>query len=343
MNSSDLRSWRLTVAALFTTASALLAADNAPNPAASLTAGKPAKRAAWQERFTLGPGDVLNFALIGSPELRRDNVVIGPDGRVSYLQAQDVTSAGLTVDELRAKFDQELAKYYRSPRTIITPAVYRSKKYLLLGAVAQKGVFPFDRPLSVIEAIGRAGGFETGQSAGGTLDLADLPRSFLVRGSQRLAVDFEKLFQQGDLTQNIALEPDDYLYFPPSNLNEIYVLGEVNNPGTLAFQPRATAISAITLRGGFSERAWRRHVLVVRGGLKQPQTFVLDVAEILTARAKDFPLEPKDIIYVHERPWIKAEELLERAANAFAQAALIQWTGANVFLINDKPTTKPTP
>src|SRR5436309_14873685 len=108
--------------------------------------------------MTLGPGDVLNISLIGQPELNRTEVFIGPDGRVSFLQAQDLLASGLTVDELRTKFDDELAKYYRTPRTMITPVSFHSKKYYVLGRVVQRGVFPLDRPLTVIEAVARAKG-----------------------------------------------------------------------------------------------------------------------------------------------------------------------------------------
>jgi protein involved in polysaccharide export with SLBB domain len=69
-------------------------------------------------------------------------VPIGPDGRITFLQAEDVVAAGLTIDELREAVDKKLSKFYGSPRTIITPAAYRSKKYYLLGSVTRKGVFP---------------------------------------------------------------------------------------------------------------------------------------------------------------------------------------------------------
>ena len=72
------------------------------------------------DRFKLGPGDVLNFALFDRTELTRNEIAIEPDGRVSYLQAQGIVAAGLTIDELRAKMDEVLASYYRAPRTIIT-------------------------------------------------------------------------------------------------------------------------------------------------------------------------------------------------------------------------------
>ena len=121
----------------------------------------PGQRAAWQNRLTLGPGDIINLGLYGSPELNRAETAIGPDGRISYLEAQDVMASGRTVDELRTEMDNQLAKFRRAPRTIITPVSFKSKKYFLLGKVMSKGVYTLDRPMTVLEAIAR----EKGQRA----------------------------------------------------------------------------------------------------------------------------------------------------------------------------------
>jgi protein involved in polysaccharide export with SLBB domain len=304
-----------------------------------LSATSAIKRAPWQQHLALGPGDTLSFALFVNDayEQPKENIVIGPDGRVSYLQAQDIMAAGLTVDELRAKMDGELGKYYRTPRTIIVPGTIRSKKYFVLGAVVNKGVFAFDRPLTIIEAIGRAGGLQTGVFDRNTVELADLPHSFLVRQGQRVPVDFEKLFQQGDLSQNVPLEPDDYLYFASANSNEIYVLGEVMTPGTLNFIPNASTISAIASRGGFTRKAFKRRVLVVRGSLSHPETFVVDTSAALSGKNLDFKLQPKDIVFVSAKPWQKAEDLLDEAATAFLQGVIITWTGIHAGPLITRP------
>jgi protein involved in polysaccharide export with SLBB domain len=194
----------------------------APKPAAPLAfCGSNAKTMAnWQTHLTLGSNDVVNFPFYGRPELDRAQVRVGPDGRVNYLQAQGVMAAGLTLDELREKLRTELAKYDHKPVVIVTPGKFLSKKIFVLGKVVKKGAYTLDRPLTVLEAVAEAGGLETGIYQLNTVELADLPRSFLIRNRQRVAVDFDKLFQNGDLSQNILLEPDDYLYFPAAGANE---------------------------------------------------------------------------------------------------------------------------
>jgi protein involved in polysaccharide export with SLBB domain/capsular polysaccharide biosynthesis protein len=293
--------------------------------------------AEWQRRLTLGPGDVLGLAIYGRPDLSRTDIVVGPDGRINWLQIQDLVVTGLTIDELREKLDVELAKYYSHARAMVTPSLYVSKKYVILGKVLDKGVFTLDRPMTLIEAVARSRGFETGLYDQNTVELADLPRSYLIRKGQRVPVDFERLFFQGDLSQNVLLEPDDFLFFPSSTVNEVYVLGSILLPGVSGFTPNATVTTMITIRGGFTARAFRQRVLVVRGSLNHPQTFAVNVENILRGKEKDFRVEPKDIIYVSDRPWARVEDLLDVAATAFVQSAVITWTGQNIGPIITKP------
>lgn len=294
----------------------------------SFIANNPAERADWQKHLTLGPGDVLNVGIYGEPTLLREELAIGPDGTLSFLEARGVKAAGLTVDELRARLDQELGQFRRNPRTIVIPVAYRSKNYVVLGKVARRGLYPLDRPVTVVEAVARAGGFETSLRGRSIVESADFSRAFLVRGDQRVNVDFDKLFRSGDLTQNVVLAPGDYLYFPAAGLQEVYVLGEVRYPGALGFTSATpTSLAAIAGRGGFTDDAWKGRVLVVRGSLERPQTFVIDTKDILNGNAKDLALQPRDIVYVSRRPWVRAEELLDLAASSFVQSAILNWTG----------------
>jgi protein involved in polysaccharide export with SLBB domain len=338
MNSNTFRGWLVGLALGVSNTVLLFAAETQlplqPTPSntavPSLSVGPGAKRAAWQQHLTLGPGDTLNLSLFDHPETARSDVPLGPDGHISFLQARDVAAAGLTIDELRAKLDETLAAFYQNPRTVVIPVSFHSKKYVVLGAVAVRGVYAFDRPLTVIEAIARAGGLETGLYGDRPVETADLQHSFLVRNGQRVSIDFERLFQHGDLSQNVPLEPDDYLYFASAGVNEIYVLGEVRTPGALLFAPKPTALNAIASRGGFTDKAYRQRVLVVRGSLSHPQTFVVESAAILKGKTPDFKLQPKDIVYVSSSAWVAAEDVLDTAARAFIQGALVTLTTRNV-------------
>jgi protein involved in polysaccharide export with SLBB domain len=339
--------WRaLSAILLALLAQAALADDASPAPGATpvventnLSFSVPDNaRASWQHRFTLGPGDILDISMLNPDEADtksplinvRQQVAVSPDGRITYLQAQDVVVAGFTIDEVREKLNKELGNYYRLPHVVVTPVSIRSKKYFILGSVVRKGEFSLERPMTLIEAIANAGGLETGVFERNTIEIADLSHSFMVRDGKRLPLDFEKLFQQGDLKQNIPIEPNDYIYFASASANEIYVLGQVNNPGVMPFLPNASVLTAITARGGFTLRAFKARVLIVRGSLKRPETFVVDTAKIIDAKQTDFRLQPRDIVYVATKPWARAEELLDTATSTFMQSVIVTYTGDKI-------------
>lgn len=298
-----------------------------PAASGSFSQTDASKRAAWQQKLTLGPGDVLSFHIFGSPELTREEVPIGPDGRVSYLEAEGVMAAGLTVDELRDRLNSELGKFRRAPQCYVTPVAYKSKKYYMLGTVMLKGTYTLDRPTTVIEAVARARGFESGMAAGEVTSNTDFAHGFIARDGKRLPVDLDALFVRGDLSQNVALEPDDYLYFPPGGSGQVYVLGEVQSPGAAPCNADSNVISVVSARGGFTQKAWSRRVLVIRGSLDHPQTFRVDIGNALAGEAANVALQPGDLIYVSARPWWRAEDLLDRAASAWVESAVITWTG----------------
>ena len=300
---------------------------NGGNTNLSLSVVTATPRAEWQQRLTLGAGDVVTIALWGEPTLTRTEVAIGPDGRISFLEAQDVLANGLTVDELRAKLNVELGKYRRAPQAMVTPVAFRSKKYFVLGHVMTKGVYVLDRPITVLEAVARAHGFETGLVERNIITVADFSRSFLMRQGKRIPLNFERLFQSGDLSQNLSIEPGDYLYFPGSNVKEVYVVGEVRLPGATPYTPEMTLMAAIAARAGYTERAYKGKVLVVRGSLNKPEVFVIETNDILEGKATDFRLQPKDIIFVNSRPFIYAEELADLAITAFLQSIVTSATG----------------
>ncbi len=296
----------------------------------------------WRERYTLGPGDVVNIRFYGQSDLDRSGLRIAPDGTLSYLQVNSLNVNEMTIDEMREAFEAALLNYYRNPRLIITPWELKSKRYVILGKVIDKGVFTLDRPITLLEAIARSRGIETGLFEQSTVEIADMDRSFIMRSGERLDVDFSKLYFEGDLSQNVYLEPQDYIFLASNLSNEYYVLGAVAQPGAQGFSNRASIISAVTRREGFTEGSWKRRVLVIRGSLSDPQVFVVDVNAILKGLSPDFLLEPGDIVYVNNRPWYKAEQIIDTAIENFIKSATSTWVIENVPDAIENPWFKRT-
>ena len=293
--------------------------------------------ATWRARYELGPGDVINFSLFGRPELDRPGFRVAPDGTVSYLQAQNVNVNGLTLDEARMQIENALKSHFKTPRVIITPQEIGSKRFTILGKVVRRGVVTLERPITLVEAIANAGGIETGLFERKTVELADLDRSFIARQGKHIPVDFRKLLNEGDMTQNIEVEPNDFIYIASTISNDYYVIGAVNNPGVQGLTEDASVVAAITRRGGFSERAWTDRVLVIRGSFTDPKVHVISVKDVLAAKATDFKIQPKDIIYVSDRPWAKAEDIMKLALSAFATSAASTWVNLNAEPIISSP------
>lgn len=289
---------------------------------------RPAATPAWQTRYTLGPGDVLNFSVYDRADLLRENVQIAPDGTVSYLQAVAVKAKGLTLDQLRTKIEAELAKY-QDAKVIISPVTIASKDFSIIGRVRNPGSYTLDRPTSILEAISLAQGIETGNLRGSAFELADFERSFVARHGKKLDVDLARLYYEGDFSQNAYLEPNDYIYIASSLKNEIYVLGAVANPGRRKMPVKLTVAQAIAEAGGFDQYAFRMRVLLIRGSIHQPETQIVNMKKILTGQEPDIQLQNRDIVFVNERPFELVERVLDNAIFTFLQTATAEATNQN--------------
>ncbi|MDF1754301.1 MAG: SLBB domain-containing protein [Verrucomicrobiales bacterium] len=268
--------------------------------------------------YTLGPGDTVSFSTFDRGDLDR-TVRIAPDGTVSYLQAVAVNANGLTVDELRDRMESELQKYRRDFKLIVSPQELNSKEFAILGRVRTPGSFPLDRPTTVLEGIALAEGVEVGTIRGSAYGLADFGRSFVARKGRKLDVDFSKLYYEGDLAQNVYLQPNDYLYVASILKNEFYILGAVNNPGRVKMPDRVTVAKAIAMSGGFQNEAYKMKVLVIRGDIHNPTVQVVNVRDVLRGNALDIPVENRDIIFVSRRPFEILERVLDSAITTYMQ------------------------
>jgi polysaccharide export outer membrane protein len=69
-------------------------------------------------------------------------------------------------------------------------------------------------------------------------------------------IDIQKLLVGGDLSLDVPLRNGDKIYVPgTSTAGQIYIFGEVKNPGYYVYKPNMTIFEAIHLAGGFSEYA----------------------------------------------------------------------------------------
>lgn len=257
--------------------------------------------------FRLGPGDVLEIEVIGDGTTRA-TATVGPDGKIYYHLLPGVNVWGLTLQEARSTLEKGLAEYIKEPHVAVTLRSVESKRVWVLGRLNTPGIYSLAAPMTVLEAISKSGGLFTSRFSGTTEELADLHHSFFIRNSKPVAVDFYKLLREGDMSQNIYLQPDDLIYLPSALSKEVHVLGYVKTPKAVGFMDQVTLVSAISSAGGPITGADLSHIGIVRGPLTKPTIAVVDFGAILAGKSPDIKLEPRDIVYIPQAPYISASK-----------------------------------
>jgi len=108
----------------------------------------------------------------------------------------------------------------------------------------------------------------------------------------------------GNTTQELeglithGLIDGEFLIRPEVTVNIVeyrpfYVNGEVQDPGSYPFEPGLTLRKAITIAGGFTERASRSRISIISGSS--------DSGESVIAESLDIFVKPDDIISVSQR------------------------------------------
>jgi len=265
--------------------------------------------------YTLGPGDQLDIEVVGDLSTRT-SVTVGPDGKIYYYLLPGLDVWGLTLPEARDRLGGELKKYLREkPVVSLTLRAVASQRVWVLGRVNSPGVYILGGPTTLLDALAQAGGLSSSSalaslaaSIGVSLpaangpEAADLPHSFLIRQGHLIPVDFQRLLRDGDLSQNIYLQPDDFIFLPSARAAQIHILGAVLQPQSEKMTGALTLIQSIALAGGTVPEACLSNVAILRGSLAHPQIAIFPVDAILHGKAPDVRLEANDIVYVPYSP-----------------------------------------
>lgn len=116
--------------------------------------------------YRLGPEDVISVTVFDLPKYSRTGIIIPPDGRIDYyLIRGGLHVAGKTTQEVADEITKYLDEYIIDPKVTVSLDKAMSARYAVIGDVAQPGIRPMTRRLSVYEAISEAGGIlQTGKS-----------------------------------------------------------------------------------------------------------------------------------------------------------------------------------
>ncbi len=302
------------------------AAPSTPPPTfapAAVAAALPAVDPAMLQRpatpYRLGPGDQLDIEVLGDLDTR-STTTVGPDGKIYFYILPGLDVWGLTVPEAREKIVNGLQQFIREKQPVsVTLRAANSQRVWILGRLNKPGVYSLTGPTTLLEAVAQAGGLSTRVSATslagpvaisnsaaglrGSDEAADLSRAFVMRQGNLIRVDFRKLLREGDLSQNIYLQPDDFVYLPAGTNGTVHVLGAVYAPRAVDVSGQITLVRAVAEAGGSIKDAYLSHVAIVRGSLSQPRVAIVDFGAIQRGLAPDLALEEDDIVYVPFTPY----------------------------------------
>jgi polysaccharide export outer membrane protein len=256
--------------------------------------------------YRIGVADVLLVKVWEHPELttplgmdRTDNAAgrrVGSDSCIFYPYAGILPVVGLTAGQVRDMLLEKLSKVLKDPQIDVQVVAYRSKKVYLSGEVTNPGIQNIDDvPMTLAEALGRAGGYTSRADAG---------EIYLSRGGKQHAIDMIGFYETGTNPDSILLQHGDMIRVPTNNERKVYVMGEVaSNTAVPMNNGRLSLVQALAEAGGFARLSVdAKSMYVIRWTRdREIDVFHLNARSPLAFAIGDqFALQPKDVVYVDE-------------------------------------------
>jgi polysaccharide export outer membrane protein len=158
--------------------------------------------------YTFGAGDVLEISVFGEPEISKA-VFVRIDGKISLPLIGDVQAADTTATLLAQNISEKLTKFVGNPNVTVILAESKSKVYYVLGQIKIPGEFLITQPITVLQAIGRAGGL---------LEWAKKSKIMIVSkpgSSKKISYfDYDAFLAGENIGQNITINPGDTIVIP---------------------------------------------------------------------------------------------------------------------------------
>jgi polysaccharide export outer membrane protein len=120
-----------------------------------LTAAGPTEAGLFDYR--LGPEDVLRIAVWRDDSLTRE-VLVRPDGMVSFPLIGEVRAEGRTVEELKGDVAGRLSRFIPDPTVSVEVVKITSYRIYVVGKVNRPGEFVVGHSIDIMQALSMAGG-----------------------------------------------------------------------------------------------------------------------------------------------------------------------------------------
>ena len=182
-----------------------IAFAQAPAAAGGMASQSPAVN---PSTYRVGAEDLLEITVWREDALKRD-VLVRPDGGISYPLIGEVQAAGKTVDELREEITKRLEKFVPDAAVSVTVLKTGSQRIYVLGKVTKPGEFPVGRNVDVLQALSMAGGLTPFADTNGI-------RIMRREGDRQSTLPFEygRVIRGEKLEQNVLLRAGDVVVVP---------------------------------------------------------------------------------------------------------------------------------
>lgn len=178
--------------------------------------------------YRIQPGDVIGVQVLEDSSLNRE-LLVQPDGRVSFPLAGVLQAGGRTPEELQGLISRALSDDFLQPPTVTvslqsTPlfgdaarqAEGLGETFFILGQVAQPGQFAITKPTTILQALAMAGG-PTVFAATSRIQV----RRTNEDGLEEVELfDFEAVEDGLVIDSMIRIQDGDVIYVPESGLFE---------------------------------------------------------------------------------------------------------------------------
>jgi len=255
------------------------------------------------DRYRLGAGDVLDVRIYNRPQLSRDAVRVEGNGMIRMpLIETDIHAACLTEGELAKEIASRYTKYYRNLQVDVFIKEYHSQQVAIIGAVNDQSRFELQRRVRLLELLTYAKGPST--KAGQTINIVHstnaAPCKQASENDDAMAFSSYKLSEvlDGKPESNPYLEAGDIVTVPEAD--QVYVVGNVFMPLTIALREPITLTRAIAMAGGLKQDTKKDKIRVLRQepGSSVRKEITVDLYAIEKKRSQDLALAPNDIIDV---------------------------------------------
>ncbi len=245
----------------------------------------------WCKDYTVGAGDTLHINVFGHPDLNQ-TVEVNEDGFIVYPFIGQLKIQGMSVTQVSRIITGRLAAgYIVNPQVTVVMDEYRSRKASILGKVKAPALYELKGRTTLLEFISTAGGLAADAGQYAYVTRKEQKSRDSIDGRQEIIrIDLKKLMEEGDTHQNILIRDGDSVFV--SNMQKIYVTGQVASTGAYPYEEGLTVIKALTNAGGLSDIASPTRIRIIRKGNGEER--------VLRKVKMDDPVKPEDVIVVPE-------------------------------------------